>query len=589
MDGEVPRAEPIYFGSTERPRFGWLHRVPPGVRMRAEGMIVCNPFGSEVLSAHRSLRHFAEAAAALGVATLRFDYDGTGDSAGTDRDPRRLAAWLRSVHDAIDELRRLTGVERVHLLGLRLGAALAALAAVDREDVAGLVAIVPTVSGVQWLREVDALQIAMRSGVAPRGVEVEAGVHESVGFVITPETRASLSGIDLLALPKKPAAELLLISRADLAPNQRLADRMGALGSNVDHRVLAGYTEMMLDAHETIVPAEMIRAVCGWLDARASRLGPDQLTTVPASLAGKPVSVAPGVEETATFLDQSRRLFGIVSAPASGVRPTRAVVILNSGSNHRIGPGRLYVQCARRWAARGYLVMRVDLSGIGDSAPWPGEAENLPYPRWAMRDVEDSVAYLRDRWGVTSCCAIGLCSGGYHGLRAAVSGVALNRVVLVNPLVYFWKPGMLLSLPVNQVFQSTAQYRRSLFQASKWKKLFAGKVDLAEFAHVVTRRIASDVGGLVRDIARIVGRPLADDLGAELEGLSRRNVSVAFVFAAGNPGEELLRVQAGSSLRKLVRDDRVRVHLIHGPNHTFTPVWSHALLIETLDGELGVR
>jgi hypothetical protein len=60
-DGEVPRAEPIYFGSTERPRFGWLHRPPPGVRMRAEGMVVCNPFGSEVLSAHRSLRHFAEA------------------------------------------------------------------------------------------------------------------------------------------------------------------------------------------------------------------------------------------------------------------------------------------------------------------------------------------------------------------------------------------------------------------------------------------------------------------------------------------------------------------------------------------------
>jgi hypothetical protein len=332
-----------------------------------------------------------------------------------------------SAHDAIDELRRLTATGSI-CSALRLGAALPRSRPIVRTSRVG--GNHPCWSGVQWLREADALQIAMRSGVAPRGVEVEAGVHESVGFVITPETRASLSGIDLLALPKRPAPELLLISRGDLPPNQRLADRMGVLGSNVDHRVLAGYTEMMLDAHETIVPAEMIRVVCGWLDVRASRLGPDPLATVPASLAGKAVSVAPGVEETATFLDQSRRLFGIVSAPASGTRPTRGVLILNSGSNHRIGPGRLYVQCARRWAARGYLVMRVDLSGIGDSAPWPGEPENLPYPRWAMRDVEDSVAYLRDRWGAASSCAIGLCSGGYHGLRAAVAGVPRRHPAL---------------------------------------------------------------------------------------------------------------------------------------------------------------
>jgi pimeloyl-ACP methyl ester carboxylesterase len=586
---EVQRAEPLYFGPPERPVFGWLHMPPPGVRVRAEGMVLCNPFGSEALSAHRSLRHFAEEAAARGTPTLRFDYDGTGDSAGTDRDRGRLAAWLRSVHDAIDELRRLTGVHEVHLLGLRLGATLAALAAVGRTDVAGLVAIVPVVSGKRWLREIDALQIALRTGDPPMGVEAGTGMDESAGFVVAPETRTSMAAVDLLAVDKMPAAQVLLISRADFAPDERLANRLRALGSLVEHLPLPGYAEMMLDAHDAIVPTEMIQAVCGWLDARATRRDPDVRVTQLRSSAGKAVPVASGVEETAVFLDEQHRLFGILSAPAAVGRPTRAVLLLNSGANHHIGPNRLYVQFARRWAAHGYSVLRVDLSGIGDSAARPGAPENVVYTPNATRDVQDVVTALSERWSATSFTAIGLCSGAYHSLKAAVAGVPLTGVVVINPLVFFWKEGMSLSLPPHIVSQSAAQYRRSLLELKKWEKLVVGKVNVVEFAHVVTRRFMSVVGGLVREFARGIGRPLVDDLGADLEALSRRNVSVAFVFSAGDPGEDLLRVHAGTSLRRLVRASRIRVHRIQGPNHTFTPVWTHELVAAVIDGEIDIQ
>ena len=557
--------------------------------MRAEGLVLCNPFGSEALSAHRSLRHFADAAAAVGIPALRFDYDGTGDSAGTDHDPGRLMAWLRSVHDAIDELRRTTGVARVYLFGIRLGAALAALAAADRDDVAGFVAVVPVVSGRQWLREIDALQIAMRVGDPPPGVKVESGVHESAGFVITPETRSAISQVDLLALSKPPATDVLLITRADLAPNPRWPDRLRALGSTVDQRLLAGYTEMMLDPHEAVVPAAMVDAVAGWLDAHASQreAAPQAARSAPAL--SKPVLVGPGVVESYAYLDESRGLFGIISSPAGGERPEQAVLLLNSGANHRIGPGRLYVHLARRWAARGYVVLRVDHRGIGDSAPRTGEAENVVYPPSATRDVDDAVKFLRDAFGATSFSAIGLCSGAYHALKAAVAGVALSRILAINPLVFFWKEGMSLSVPPHMVFQSAAQYRRSLFKLDKWRKLFTGKVDVVEFAQVVARRSVSTVGGWSRDVARSVGHPVADDLGVELEALSRRDVSIAFVFSAGDPGEDLLRVQGGASLRKLVRARRVRIHRIEGPNHTFTPTWSHPLVTATLEGELGIR
>lgn len=330
---------PIYFGPTDRPRFGWLHRPPPGVATRAEGMVVCNPFGGEVLSAHRSLRHMAEASAAQGLPTLRFDYDGTGDSAGSDRDPGRLAAWLRSVHDAVDELRRRTGVVRVHLLGLRLGATLAAMAAVEREDVAGLVAIVPVVSGRQWQRELTALQQGTRVGGPPAGAATDPGFHESGGFVMTPETWESLAGIDLLSLDRRPAPEALVIDRSDLKPNQRFPDRLVALGSLVDHRQLPGYAEMMLDAHDAVVPEGMIRVLCAWVAERSSTAGRAAAIAGSTLQAPKRVPVTEDVVETAVFLDDDRGRFGVVSEPATGAAPTQAIILLKfrSKSSHRPG------------------------------------------------------------------------------------------------------------------------------------------------------------------------------------------------------------------------------------------------------------
>src|SRR5690242_13811216 len=91
-------AEACYFGPEERPLFGWLHR-PAGAAPRI-GLVICNPFGYEAICAHRSLKHFARTAAENGCAALRFDYDGTGDSAGDDFDADRMNAWIGSVEAA---------------------------------------------------------------------------------------------------------------------------------------------------------------------------------------------------------------------------------------------------------------------------------------------------------------------------------------------------------------------------------------------------------------------------------------------------------------------------------------------------------
>src|SRR5580658_6280344 len=121
-------ANAIYFDSGGHRLFGWFH-TPTAQTTADVGLVICKPFGYEALCSHRGLRAFAEAAAALGVPTMRLDYLGTGDSAEIDSQADQLDAWTRDVRAAVEELRDRTGVRHVCLLGVRLGALLAALAA----------------------------------------------------------------------------------------------------------------------------------------------------------------------------------------------------------------------------------------------------------------------------------------------------------------------------------------------------------------------------------------------------------------------------------------------------------------------------
>src|SRR5579862_5144465 len=105
-----PPQDPLFFGRAERPLFGWLGR-PAGTPRQA--VLLCNALGYEGLFGQPALRGLTARLAAANVAVLRFDYDGLGESAGSDGDPGRVAAWRASIATAIDELKRRSGVERV--------------------------------------------------------------------------------------------------------------------------------------------------------------------------------------------------------------------------------------------------------------------------------------------------------------------------------------------------------------------------------------------------------------------------------------------------------------------------------------------
>ncbi|HTU66752.1 MAG TPA: alpha/beta hydrolase [Steroidobacteraceae bacterium] len=570
-------SQPFFFGDDTRPLFGVLHRASPGATL---GLVLCNPFGFESICAHRTLRHIADEAAAAGIPALRFDYDGSGDSAGSDSDPDRLGAWLRSVHGAADELKRVTGCTRIALLGVRLGATLATLAAAERDDVAGVIALAPVVSARTYLRELRAMQSASVGTASSMGGDAASQpALEAMGFIVSAETRDALSAIDLAKAARAPAPHVLILDRQDLPVAEKWHAALAAQGVSAERQVLPGYVEMMLAPHSSIVPAAMLDATRQFLAARRAAPSPAVATATAAAPAGDVTRTSvlqdagdgTRVRESVEYVDASRTVFGVLTAPRDAT-PRSAIVLLSAGATHHIGPSRLYVTLARQWAALGYAVFRMDVSGIGDSRPHPGEPENVVYTRHAAQDVAATANWLRAKVGVAECYALGLCAGAYHAFKAAVGGVPLDGVVMINPLTFFWKDGMSLDekLADQRVIQGAAYYRKNAFSGAIWRKLLRGEVNVLNVAQIVLSRAAVTLRHATRDVAKFLNLKVSDDLGRELETVAGRGTNMLFVFADHEPGIELLRLQGGSAVGKLRDARKLDLQIIPNADHTFT-------------------
>jgi predicted alpha/beta hydrolase len=346
----------------------------------------------------------------------------------------------------------------------------------------------------------------------------------------------------------------------------------------VEQRRLSGYVEMMLDPHRTVIPSAIIEAAVGFALSGAS----SPPSTKPRAALELRERAEFDVDGT-TIIEEPVRVdayqWGIATRTASS--PRRAVLLLNAGAVGRIGPNRLYTRLARRLAAGGHLVLRLDLAGIGDSGTHAASVENTVYSTHAVDDVAAAVTWLR-RTAVDTLAVVGLCSGAYHALRAAHAGLAIDTVVAINPLTFHYKPGMPLDFAAFRVAADAARYQRAMANGRSWRKLLRGQVDLKRVVKIVWLRGIATLARPMRELLRTLRVPMRDDLGSELSGLARRGVRVRFVFAASDPGRTLLFEQGGSVVPRLLADNRIAITTIDGPDHTFTPRWSHAALLDAV-------
>lgn len=114
------------FGGTSRRMVGVLQQASPTTPRRAR-YLLCRPMGLEAVRAASVFRVLSDRLAREGCEVLRFDYHGTGDSAGEEA-AQTLAGWATDIQAAHQQLAIDTSVP-VHWFGMGLGANLALRAA----------------------------------------------------------------------------------------------------------------------------------------------------------------------------------------------------------------------------------------------------------------------------------------------------------------------------------------------------------------------------------------------------------------------------------------------------------------------------
>jgi pimeloyl-ACP methyl ester carboxylesterase len=239
---------PLFFGDPEESLFG-IYTPSRGIVGR-KGAVLCPPIGQEALVSHRSLKILSERLADAGLDVLRFDYFGTGDSAGDNRSggPER---WRGDVRTAVDKLRELAGVRQVVLVGLRLGGLLAAAA--QARSISQLVLWDPLLRGRDYITEIEPL------------ANKDCGEWEVLGFPFSPRLRDELEQLDIAHVERLPRDVRIVITQEPAAVD-RLRQGFAARNTRVEIEHVAGPPVWIEERALGLgaLPVGILRQIVGW-------------------------------------------------------------------------------------------------------------------------------------------------------------------------------------------------------------------------------------------------------------------------------------------------------------------------------------
>lgn len=598
---------PLYISSEGEPLYGWLH-LPPADGTLDVAVLMCSPFGWDETASYRSRRVWAERLAAAGYPTLRFDLPGTGDSGGSADDPNRVEAWTAAVLDTARWLRGRTGCRRLVAAGVGLGGILAARALVRGAPIDDLALWATPARGralVREMRTFGAMEASARETVeqscaripaeVPQRPPLEDGAVESGGFMLSGETVRALEAVDVSREDIRAGGgrRALLLGRDGIAADARLRRWLEDAGVQVTTDDGEGFGRMTDQRFQAQAP-QVVDRMTRWLgeEAGTGRRPPEARPDWPAETSAE-VELEAGEgrirEELFSIAAPSGgRLEGVLAEPVDRPAAELCAIYANVGVIRRTGPGRMWVDTSRRWAARGVPCLRLDVAGIGDSegdASRYGDISGLYVPELAEQ-IAATVTALAASGVARRFIIVGLCSSAYWGFHCALHDDRVGAVVMINPAALMWGPGLVAAREARRALR--------LRRLSQWRRLARGGVE-RELILRVLRGVAESVArAFVTAPARLAARwhrrrGEGDDIDAALDRLSGRDQRLVLVFCS--LGEQLRDELARQ--RRLPPRERwpnMELELIPGYDHLVRPRAmqrdAHEILDRALEREL---
>jgi pimeloyl-ACP methyl ester carboxylesterase len=227
------------------------------------------------------------------------------------------------------------------------------------------------------------------------------------------------------------------------------------------------------------------------------------------------------MHEDIGFFGKGNRLVGVLSHPDDQAKLIKrpAIIILNAGLIHRVGPFRFHADLARLLAGNGFYVLRFDLSGLGDSAPNSG-SEN--YETYTVTDTGEAMTFVTSKTQITTFVLMGLCSGSDIIHAIATIDRRIRGGILIDAYGF-----------PNREFHRHAKYQRfahlakAMATPGKWMPFLRRIVHLSNASNAT-----SSVNPAALDI---FGRnwPTQQQIESDILAMVERGVKLLYIYTGG--------------------------------------------------------
>lgn len=567
---------PMYVGAKSEELFCWYHEPVSTNRLDAV-VVICPSISLEYMNSYRTLRYTADYFAASGIPALRIDYLGTGSSAKDKNNRSVIDSKIYSINLAREVASKLSGCNNVILLGFRLGALFAALAA-EKKYNESVIFWAGIFNGRKYVRELKALQMTASIDY----IQSDKYEIDTAGTLFTTEQTDELSQLNLINRDIN-YRNILLLNRDDFNKDKKQIS-FWKKSITVNEINSINFSGIVCDAHETTVPFDTISELVEYTMHEVSHVSikNDEFDEYTSE-----ISI---IEDEALIIEKfvqfgiNKSNFGIISEPSKINHELPIIIISNSGANHQVGPNDLYLTIARKLSAIGFICLRFDVHGIGDSLIY-GEEDHNVYPENSELQIKSCQSFLAEQYNSKKYILTGLCSGAYMSFNAAhkIDNNSIVESILINPLTYHWEPGMILSDSPVASYQAWSWYKQALFNRESWLKLISGKISYKNLLISLKNRLIDLYNSVRVNFINNSDESDINSLYSKLNTICYKNkVKLTFLFSDTDPGLDMLMLNAGKLVKKLIRTQLVSIITISNANHTFSRYAPRAEAVDKL-------
>ena len=259
------------------------------------------------------------------------------------------------------------------------------------------------------------------------------------------------------------------------------------------------------------------------------------------------------MKEVVLNFGEEGRLIGIVSLPDRLDPGSPAVLLPNTGLEHRVGPNRLHVHLARALADAGFATLRLDLGGLGDSVAFDGSAD-------PSRDLCAAMDVLQARGFGSRFAALGLCSGAHDAHLAILADRRLIAGAFIDGYLYP-TPRFYLTYLLQR-----ADPARILRKLLKIVGLHAGR---------------SDRSPIDLDYFR---QPTKTEMERDLAAFMARGLTLSYIYTGQVQHRYNYAGQMEDAFPALRRYPRAEVRYLLMADHTFSQATMRSELVDVLVG-----